>query len=103
MNDSIAHIGGMSAPLVAEYERIRGRELAFTAEGAGYGLIVLRGVAAWMQVAQPCAEGLQAGIRRIEAPPLPNEGELVRLLASLVLSGTTAPSTIERGFHAKRL
>ena len=100
MSDSIPHTRGMSAPLVAEYERIRGRELAFTAEGAGYGLIVLRGVAAWMQVAQPCAEGLQAGTRRVA--PLPNEGELVQLLASLVLSGTTAPSTIERGFHAKR-
>jgi hypothetical protein len=92
MSDAASHGRRLQAPLAAAYERIRRRAVrdGFAADGAGYGLILRRGMLVWMHTAtpyvaavEPRASGWTSSACKPCAPAA--ERELVNVLAALVL------------------
>jgi hypothetical protein len=101
MSGAASHNWCLRAPLTTEYEQIRRRVLCrpFAEQGAGYGLILRRGMLIWMRMAAPYAlDTTPAPAQRpTSQEPFASavEAELVHVLAALLLSGyagTCVPS-----------
>lgn len=82
-------------PVAPAYERLR--ERALDPRGPremGYGLLVQRGMLAWMRTSAACAPVKRQGPCSTAMPlPAPLEGELVRTIVSLIVDSPSAALT----------
>lgn len=93
MNGAASHRGRSTSPLTSDYERIRRRALprgAFpTQESAGFGLVLRRGMLLWMRTAGALDVKISPSHYSDEPFSSALEGELVHVLAALLLGAPT--------------
>ncbi|MDK1022178.1 MAG: hypothetical protein QGD90_11145 [Candidatus Hydrogenedentes bacterium] len=81
------------SPPAPAYERLRTRALnPCGPREMGYGLLVQRGILAWMRTAAACAPVKQQGSSAMPLP-VPLDSELVRTIVSLIVDSQAVRSS----------